>query len=89
MTIRIISILVFIILLFNKEIRKNKSLVILISSLIVQKLAILLIISDNIAKFPLNLVIVLTTIIFCIDLVYIFVNGILKYLKRSNLNRNL
>ena len=69
MEFRIIRILLFVALILNQNIRKNKSILILISSLIIQDIAILLINLTNIDKFTLNLLIVLTTIVFCIDLI--------------------
>ena len=44
-------------------------------------------ISTNIAKFLLDLVIVLTTIVFCIDLISIIINGILNYFKITKINK--
>ena len=82
MKFRIVRILLFAVLLFNKNIRKNKSTLILISSLIIQDIAISLIILTNIAKFPLALLIVLTTIVLFIDLIYIAIKGISNHFKR-------
>ncbi len=87
MIFRILRIFLFVALLLNQNIRRNKSVLILISALIIQDIAISLMISTNIVKFPLDLVIVLTTIVFCIDLIYIIINGILNYLKRSKINK--
>ena len=70
MIFRNIRIFIFVALLLNQNVRKNKSILILISSLIIQEIAISLMISTNIAKFLLDLVIVLTTIVFCIDLIF-------------------
>ena len=82
MKFRIVRILLFAVLLFNKNIRKNKSTLILISSLIIQDIAISLIILTNIAKFPLDLLIVLTTIVLFIDLIYIAIKGISNHFNR-------
>ena len=87
MIFRNIRIFIFVALLLNQNVRKNKSILILISSLIIQEIAISLMISTNIAKFLLELVIVLTTIVFCIDLIYIIINGILNYFKRTKINK--
>lgn len=86
MEFRIVRILLFTALLFNQNVRENKSILVLISSLIIKDIAISLIILTNIAKFPLNLLIVLMTIIFCIDLVYIVINKILSCFKISKIN---
>ena len=86
MKFRIVRILLFAVLLFNKNIRKNKSTLILISSLIIQDIAISLIILTNIAKFPLDLLIVLTTIVLFIDLIYIAIKGISNHFKRIKIN---
>ena len=86
MEFRIVRILLFTVLLFNQNVRENKSILVLISSLIIKDIAISLIILTNIAKFPLNLLIVLMTIIFCIDLVYIVINKILSCFKISKIN---
>lgn len=87
MIFRNIRIFIFVALLLNQNVRKNKSILILISSLIIQEIAISLMISTNIAKFLLDLVIVLTTIVFCIDLIYIIINGILNYFKITKINK--
>ena len=87
MIFRNIRIFIFVALLLNQNVRKNKSILILISSLIIQEIAISLMISTNIAKFLLDLVIVLTTIVFCIDLISIIINGILNYFKRTKINK--
>ena len=87
MIFRNIRIFIFVALLLNQNVRKNKSILILISSLIIQEIAISLMISTNIAKFLLELVIVLTTIVFCIDLISIIINGILNYFKRTKINK--
>lgn len=86
MEFRIVRILLFTVLLFNQNVRENKSILVLISSLIIKDIAISLIILTNIAKFPLNLLIVLMTIVFCIDLVYIVINKILSCFKISKIN---
>ena len=86
MKFRIVRILLFAVLLFNKNIRKNKSTLILISSLIIQDIAISLIILTNKAKFPLALLIVLTTIVLFIDLIYIAIKGISNHFKRIKIN---
>lgn len=86
MAFRIIKTLLFVALLFNQNIRKNKSVLILISSLIIQNIAISLIILTDIAKLPLNLLTALTTIVFCIDLGYIAINEMLNYFKRTKIN---
>lgn len=86
MKFRIVRILLFAVLLFNKNIRKNKSTLILISSLIIQDIAISLIILTNIAKFPLDLLIVLTTIVLFIDLIYIAIKGISNHFKIIKIN---
>lgn len=86
MEFRIVRVLLFTALLFNQNVRENKSILVLISSLIIKDIAISLIILTNIAKFPLNLLIVLMTIIFCIDLVYIVINKILSCFKISKIN---
>lgn len=86
MEFRIVRILLFTALLFNQNVRENKSILVLISSLIIKDIAISLIILTNIAKFPLNLLIVLMTIVFCIDLVYIVINKILSCFKISKIN---
>ena len=62
-------------------------ILILISSLIIQEIAISLMISTNIAKFLLELVIVLTTIVFCIASISIIINGILNYFKITKINK--
>ena len=87
MIFRNIRIFIFVALLLNQNVRKNKSILILISSLIIQEVAISLMISTNIAKFLLDLVIVLTTIVFCIDLISIIINGILNYFKITKINK--
>lgn len=87
MIFRNIRIFIFVALLLNQNVRKNKSILILISSLIIQEIAISLMISTNIAKFLLDLVIVLTTIVFCIDLISIIINGILNYFKITKINK--
>lgn len=87
MIFRNIRIFIFVALLLNQNVRKNKSILILISSLIIQEIAISLMISTNIAKFLLELVIVLTTIVFCIDLISIIINGILNYFKITKINK--
>ena len=51
MIFRNIRIFIFVALLLNQNVRKNKSILILISSLIIQEIAISLMISTNIAKF--------------------------------------
>jgi len=86
MEFRIIRILLFVALILNQNIRKNKSILILISSLIIQDIAILLINLTNIDKFTLNLLIILTTIVFCIDLIHIDIKGISNYFKRIKIN---
>ena len=86
MEFRIIRILIFVALIFNQSIRKNKSILILISSLIIQDIAISLINLTNIDRFTLNLLIVLTTIVFCIDLIYITIKGISNYFKKIKIN---
>ena len=86
MEFRIIRILIFVALMFNQNIRKNKSILILISSLIIQDIAILLINLTNIDRFTLNLLIVLTTIVFCIDLIYTAIKGISNYFKKIKIN---
>lgn len=82
MGFRIIKTLLFILLLSNQNIRRNKSIIILILSIIIQNIAILLIISTKVDRLALDLAIVLTTIVFCIDLVYIAIKGILNYLAK-------
>lgn len=87
MLFRILKIFLFIALLLNQNVRRNKSILILISALIIQDIAISLMILTNIDKFKLDLVIVLSTIVFCVDLICIIVSKIINYSKRAKINK--
>lgn len=76
--IRILFILLFTILLFNKNIIENKSITLILILAIVQKISIILIETTDINEFLLNIVISVSTILIALNFIYVLINKVLR-----------